>query len=203
MRRHTQLEDARRSDADRGTGVVVGRRVFITVTAQQADDTALHCQLALLDLGIVEGRLETLLQIEGLRGHGVAQGPVSHGSAAHGDDKHIGTRLSHVDIAAAGVGAAVPLRCDVAVPRAEHERDRRRRGWGRLDRDVHGCSRRHGRFFLRGQRERQEHSHHARRHVFFPTQSRHHPFSSPQRKNERFATLRSSVVSGNAFAKRR
>ena len=126
----------------------------MAMAAEQTDDATLHRQLALFDLGIVEGQLETLLQVECLSGQGVAQRAVGDGGPRHGDDERIGRWLSDVDVSTAGMRPAATLRRDVAVTRAEYERDRRRRSGGGLYGNVHRCSRRHRRFLLSRRRQR-------------------------------------------------
>src|SRR5579875_1460660 len=185
MRRHAQFQQANSIQTDGGAGVVIFSPVFVAVAAQQTDDTALDRQSALLDLGIIEGQLETLLQLEGLGSQSVADRAVGDGGARHGDDKHVRGWLSHIDIAAARVRAAVTLRDDMAVAGSQHDRDGRRCGSSRLNRDVHRRPRRDRRFLLSQQRQRQENTNPCRPPYPVSNLSGHDPSPLKRRANHR------------------
>jgi hypothetical protein len=100
------------------------------VAAQQADDARLHGQFDGFDVRLVDHHFKAMGQVEIQVGQRVLEGMAPRdGDGGHGDDDRIGRRLRDVDVAPAGVGEALAVRGDVAVPFVQRQ-GRLRRGCG-------------------------------------------------------------------------
>src|SRR5262249_43123538 len=145
--RGAQGQDLGRAAHDGGAAVgLLGRAAGLAaVAAEQADDAGVNGQLGGLDVLALEDDLEALLQVEVHGGDaGAARRAEGDGDAGHGDDDGVRRRLLYVDVARAGVRAALAVRVDVAVTVVEGKVHRRRGRRVGGDGDGRGLAGRHG-----------------------------------------------------------